>query len=135
MDATTDEKLEALHLVAKRALENGDHKFAIESNVIALSINPVDYTSMVYKAIAHHRMKNYKQCLDIIQNVISNADKKSLTEIENIMIEHNLPKELIIHETILEVDKRIKYKAMAKIMALLLVIVTPLLIYTIKTLY
>lgn len=133
MDATTTEKLEALHIVAKRALENGDHKFAIESNMIALSINPVDYISMVFNAIAHHKMKNYKQCLDIIQNVISNSDKKSLNEIGKIMDRYDLPKGIIIHETFFEVDKRIKSKALAKTMVLLLAIATPLFIYFLKS--
>lgn len=135
MDATTEEKLEALHIVAKRALENGDHKFAIESNIIALTINPVDYISMVFNGIAHHKMKNYKQCLDIIQNAISNADKQSLKEIENIMAEYDLPKEIIVHETYLEVTRKIKAKQMVKIMVLLLLAATPLLVYTLKMLY
>lgn len=128
MDATTEEKLEALHIVAKSALENGDHKFAIESNMIALTINPVDYISMVFNAIAHHKMKNYKQCLHHIKNAFSNADKKSLTEIENIMVKYDIPKEIIIHETFLEIDRKVKAKQMVKIMMLLFILSTTLLL-------
>lgn len=134
MDATT-EKLNAIREVTEHFLNTGNHKYALASSEMALITNPVDYISMVFNGIAHFKCKNYKQSLDMIQNINRNADKKSLTEIEKIMLEYDLPKEIIIHETFLEVSKKIKTKQIAKIMALLLAIATPLLVYTIKTLY
>lgn len=134
MDAAT-EQLNAIHEVTEHFLNTGNHKYALASSEMALITNPVDYISMVYKAIAHFKCRNYSESLKCIQIVSQNYDKNTLHELGNIMDKFGISKEVIIHETFLEVDRKVKAKQMVKIVVLLLAIATPLLIYTIKALY
>jgi hypothetical protein len=132
MDATT-EKLNAIREVTEHFLNTGDHKYALASSEISLLINPVDTISMVYKAIAHFKCKNYSESLQCIQMAFQNSDKNTLHELENIMDKFGLSNNIIIHETFLEVDRKVKAKQMVKIMVLLLIAATPLFIYFLKS--
>lgn len=134
MDATT-EKLEALQDVTEHFLNTGNHKYALTSTEMALTANPVDTISMIYKAIAFFKLEKYSESLQCIQIVFQNSDKNTLEELGNIMNKFGLSNKIIIHETFLEVDRKVKAKQMVKIMVLLLLAATPLLVYIIKTLF
>jgi len=132
MDVTA-EKLKAIQDVTEHFLKTGDHKYALASSEISLLINPVDTISMIYKAIAHFKCRNYSESLRCIQMAFQNSDKNTLHKLKNIMDNFGLPKEIIVHEAFLDVDRKIKAKQMVKIMVLLLTVVTPLLFYILKS--
>lgn len=131
MDATTLQ-LNALQLIAKRAIERGDYHFTLMASEMAMDINPVDYTSRVLKGIAHHKMKNYKQSMINFEHIIKNVDDLTKNEVEILMKEYKIPLDILFLKTVVAVQRKARMKLISRVVAMMAVAVIPFVFYISK---